>query len=90
MLEATIRNFPWPKSMRWGAGNLKWVRPLHSILCILNDEGGSEVVPLDIEGIVSGDRTVGHRFMAPAAFSVTSFADYEAKLKRSLGGRRDG
>lgn len=84
VLEATIRNFPWPKSMRWGAGNLKWVRPLHSILCILNDEGGSEVVPLDIEGIVSGDRTAGHRFMAPAAFSVTSFADYEAKLKNAF------
>ena len=84
VLEATIRNFPWPKSMRWGAGNLKWVRPLHSILCILSDESGSEVVPLDIEGIVSGDRTAGHRFMAPAAFSVTSFADYEAKLKNAF------
>ena len=32
VLENTIRNFPWPKSMRWGAGNLRWVRPLHSIL----------------------------------------------------------
>ncbi len=36
VLEKTIRNFPWPKSMRWGDGALKWVRPLHSILCILS------------------------------------------------------
>jgi len=44
-LEKTIRNFPWPKSMRWGTGTLKWVRPLHSILCILTDEAGAQVVP---------------------------------------------
>ncbi len=83
VLEATIRNFPWPKSMRWGEGTLKWVRPLHSILCILSDEGGAEVVPLDIDGITSGDTTQGHRFMAKGATSVSSFDDYEAKLKRA-------
>jgi glycyl-tRNA synthetase beta chain len=83
VLEAVIRNFPWPKSMRWGAGSLRWVRPLHSILCLLSDETGARVVPLEIGGITSGDSTRGHRFMAPARFSVTSFADYEAKLKRA-------
>ncbi len=84
VLEDTIRNFPWPKSMRWGAGALRWVRPLHSILCVLTREDGSEVVPLDIDGITSGDATWGHRFMAPARISVTSFEDYAAKLKRAF------
>ncbi|WP_283967236.1 glycine--tRNA ligase subunit beta [Tritonibacter sp. AK171] len=84
VLEGTIRNFPWPKSMRWGAGSLRWVRPLHSILCVLTREDGSEVVPLDIDGIKSGDATWGHRFMAPARISVTSFEDYAAKLKRAF------
>ena len=83
VLEATIRNFPWPKSMRWGSGALKWVRPLHSIVCILSDEAGAQVVPMSVDGIETGDTTRGHRFMAPDAFSVTSFEDYEAKLKRS-------
>ena len=83
VLEATIRNFPWPKSMRWGAGSLRWVRPLHSILCILTDEHGAEVVPLDLEGIRAGSVTRGHRFLAPDAFSVTGFEDYAAKLKRA-------
>jgi len=82
VLEATVRGFPWPKSMRWGAGSLRWVRPLHSIICLLSDESGAEVVPLTIDGIVAGNETRGHRFMAPAAFSVTNFEDYEAKLKR--------
>ncbi|MFC4668257.1 glycine--tRNA ligase subunit beta [Seohaeicola nanhaiensis] len=83
VLAETIRNFPWPKSMRWGSGTLRWVRPLHSILCILTTEAGAEVVPLDIDGIVSGDTTEGHRFMAPGRFSVSSFEDYAAKLKRA-------
>ncbi|MDP5216773.1 glycine--tRNA ligase subunit beta [Ruegeria sp. 2205SS24-7] len=83
VLETTIRNFPWPKSMRWGGGALRWVRPLHSILCILTDEAGAEVVPMEIDGIKTGDSTEGHRFMAPGRFSVTSFEDYEAQLKRA-------
>ncbi|MGH1330731.1 MAG: glycine--tRNA ligase subunit beta [Paracoccaceae bacterium] len=83
VLEAAIRNFPWPKSMRWGAGSLRWVRPLHSILCILTDEAGAQIVPLDVDGIVAGDSTEGHRFMGPARFSVSSFDDYQAKLKRA-------
>lgn len=83
VLEDTIRNFPWPKSMRWGAGSLRWVRPLHRIVCLLTREDGSEVVPLEVDGIVSGRTTEGHRFMAPGAFDVTGFDDYEAKLKRA-------
>jgi len=83
LIPAVIRNFPWPKSMRWGAGPLKWVRPLHSILCILSDENGAAVVPFDVDGIAAGDTTQGHRFMAPGRFTVTSFDDYSARLKRA-------
>ena len=83
VVPAVIRDFPWPKSMRWGAGSLRWVRPLQSILCILSDEAGTDVVPFDVDGIVSGNTTEGHRFMAPARFPVAHFADYAAKLKRA-------
>ncbi|MFY0658947.1 MAG: glycine--tRNA ligase subunit beta [Shimia sp.] len=82
VLEDTIRNFPWPKSMRWGTGSLRWVRPLHSILCILSAEDGHTVVPVDIDGIKSGDTTEGHRFMGSGRFTVHGFEDYEVKLKR--------
>jgi glycyl-tRNA synthetase beta chain len=83
VLEDTIRTFPWPKSMRWGAGSLRWVRPLHRITCLLSSELGDEVVPLEVDGIVAGQTTEGHRFMAPGAFEVTSFEDYETRLKRA-------
>ncbi|WP_170368701.1 glycine--tRNA ligase subunit beta [Ruegeria arenilitoris] len=84
VLADTIRNFPWPKSMRWGSGALRWVRPLHSILCILSDEAGAQVVPMEVDGITAGDTTEGHRFMAPGRFAVTGFEDYAAKLKRAF------
>ncbi len=73
----TVRNFPWPKSMRWGSGELRWVRPLHSVLCLFD----GKVVPFDIDGIRSGKETRGHRFMAPKPFAVKGFADYAKKLR---------
>ncbi|MEQ1614103.1 MAG: glycine--tRNA ligase subunit beta [Hyphomicrobiaceae bacterium] len=73
----TIAKFPWPKSMRWGAGMLAWVRPLHSILCLL----GGKVVPVVVGGIEASDSTEGHRFLSPGRFKVRDFADYEKKLK---------
>ncbi|MEQ9242309.1 glycine--tRNA ligase subunit beta [Roseovarius indicus] len=83
VLEGVIRNFPWPKAMRWGAGSLRWVRPLHSILCVLTDEAGeASVVDLEIDGIRAGNTTQGHRFMGQGRFAVTGFEDYAAKLKR--------
>jgi glycyl-tRNA synthetase beta chain len=74
-----VRSFPWPKSMRWGSGKLRWVRPLHSILCLLD----GKVVDFEIDGIRSGKETRGHRFMAPEPFSVKNFADYEKKLREA-------
>ena len=83
VLEGVIRNFPWPKSMRWGSGSLRWVRPLQSILCLLVDEAGARVVDLDVDGIRAGNTTEGHRFMGAGRFAVTSFDDYRLKLGRA-------
>ncbi|WP_323771416.1 glycine--tRNA ligase subunit beta [Antarctobacter sp.] len=83
VLEKTVRTFPWPKSMRWGAGSLRWVRPLHRILCLLTDEAGDHPVDVTIDGIKAGQTTEGHRFMGDGTFDVTSFEDYETRLKRS-------
>ncbi len=89
VLPGLLKTFPWPKSMRWGAGSsapepLRWVRPLQSILCTLSDETGEpEVVPFALDGIASGDVTRGHRFMAPAPFRVRRFDDYAPALERA-------
>ncbi len=84
VVESAIRNFPWPKSMRWGDGALRWVRPLQSILCILAYEAGAEVVPVAVDHLTASNTTEGHRFLAPARFPVSSFDDYTAKLRRAF------
>ncbi|RTL63472.1 MAG: glycine--tRNA ligase subunit beta [Hyphomicrobiales bacterium] len=77
VVPAVAHKFPWPKSMRWGSGKLQWVRPLHSVVCLLS----GEVVPFAIETVKSGRHTRGHRFHGNASFEVAGSADYETKLK---------
>ncbi|MFY8154735.1 MAG: glycine--tRNA ligase subunit beta, partial [Hyphomicrobiales bacterium] len=84
IIPAIIRSVPWPKSMRWGSGTLRWVRPLQSILCLFgSDQEEQMVVPFEVDGIVAGDSTAGHRFLAPARFSVRRFDDYVHKLEQA-------
>ncbi|WP_333591301.1 glycine--tRNA ligase subunit beta [Brevundimonas sp.] len=79
MVDEIVRGFPWPKSMRWGSGSLRWVRPIKRILCLFDDA----VVPFEIDGIESGDVTEGHRFLGSGEpFGVADFEDYRQKLER--------
>ncbi|MCI3182229.1 glycine--tRNA ligase subunit beta [Caulobacter sp. CCUG 60055] len=77
MVDSIIRAFPWPKSMKWGRGTLRWVRPLQRILCAFD----GEVVTFDVDGIESGDLTEGHRFMGSGRpFRARDFDAYAAGL----------
>ncbi len=86
VLPEIIRNFPWPKSMRWGAasaepGSFRWVRPLHSIIATFGPETEEpEIVPFEVGGISAGDKTRGHRFLAPGEITVRHFDDYAKSL----------
>jgi glycyl-tRNA synthetase beta chain len=72
-----VADFAWPKSMRWGSGSLRWIRPLHGIVAIL----GEEIVPVEIDGIAAGATTVGHRFHHPGTITVGGASDYVEKLR---------
>jgi glycyl-tRNA synthetase beta chain len=75
---SAIDGLSWPKSMRWGAGRRRWVRPLAGILAIFD---GKPIILTDANELpLAGDSTVGHRFLSPARFSVSDFADYERQL----------
>lgn len=88
IIPGLLRRFPWPKSMRWGGtSGFLWVRPLKRILCLF----GGAVVPFtlaqgdkpgedDGHGLVSGDRTEGHRILSPGDFAVSGFSDYATQL----------
>ena len=89
VMPSIIQNFPWPKSMRWGEasrepGSLKWVRPLHSILCTFGPETEEpEVIPFEVSGIASGNQTRGHRFLSPGVITVKRFDDYVSQLEKA-------
>jgi glycyl-tRNA synthetase beta chain len=89
ILPGIVKNFPWPKSMRWGAaskepGSLRWVRPLHSIICTFGPETEDpEVVRFEVDSIATGDVTKGHRFLAPDEIRVKRFDDYAPALERA-------
>ncbi len=77
ILVAALNALPWPKSMKWGANSLRWVRPLQNILCIMD----GAVVPFDFGPVTSCGYTHGHRFLAPKDFSVDDFASYQTLLR---------
>ncbi len=80
LVTQTVREFPWPKSMRWGDGGLRWVRPLHSILCCFD----GAPVSFEIDGVQAGDITRGHRFMAPDILRVQDFSEYSGALEKAF------
>ena len=81
-IPAIIRAFPWPKSQRWGAASastesLRWVRPLQGIIALLGDD----VVACEIDGIVSGRETMGHRFHSTGPVEIANAAAYVEALR---------
>ncbi|MFN3514165.1 MAG: glycine--tRNA ligase subunit beta [Phenylobacterium sp.] len=79
MVPDIVKSFPWPKSMTWGRGTLRWVRPLRRIVCLFD----GEVVPFFVDETESGDVTEGHRFMGDAQpFRVKDFDSYRDGLAK--------
>ena len=77
IVPSVIRGFHWPKSMRWGTGDLRWVRPLQRIVCVF----GGNVVPFEIDGLASGNETEGHRVHGRGPFAVTDADSYKSALE---------
>jgi glycyl-tRNA synthetase beta chain len=72
-----IEGLRWPKMMRWGMGEHLFIRPIHSVVSLLDGEH----LPIAIFGIASGTSTVGHRTLAPKKLHVASYNDYVTKLE---------
>ncbi len=72
-----VKGFHWPKSMRTADGDLRWVRPLQRIVCVLD----GAVVPFEVGGIASGNVTEGHRVHGRGPYTVKGWKDYKAQLE---------
>ena len=77
IIEDAMNKLPWPKSMRWADQKIRWVRQLDRILCLFD----GKVIPVTYGPVTAGDTTRGHRFLAPAEFSVANAADYKEQLR---------
>ena len=72
-----VESLRWPKMMRWGTGQHSWIRPVHSVISIFDEKP----VEIEVFGIKSGMKTVGHRTLAPRPFEVRSYNEYVTKLE---------
>ena len=77
LVPAMMGNFPWPKSMKSGKSNFRWVRPLQSLICIL----GGDIIPVEVAGIIASNTTEGHRRHGRGPFMVKTFAAYKKTLE---------
>ncbi|MBN1848609.1 MAG: glycine--tRNA ligase subunit beta [Deltaproteobacteria bacterium] len=79
-LPILISRIPWPKTMRWGSINIPFVRPIHWILALL----GEEIIPFEMAGIKSNNKTMGHRFLGSREMDIKNLQDYLLKIKQSV------
>ena len=73
IVEQIIQQFPWPKSMKWGAGDQVWVRPLQQVNAIF-----------DNKVVIGSGEFYGHRFLSPKPFKAKSFTDYQKQLRKNF------
>ncbi len=71
-----LKDLSWAKSMRWAAGQGPWVRPVHGLVALFDQE----VVPMTLFGVDAGDSTCGHPIHSPRSFKVSGKADYDRKM----------
>lgn len=80
VLPEIVKSVVFPKSMRWGGKNMRFVRPIRWLVALHNDK----VVPVDLEGIIASNVTVGHRFLGAKSIEVSSIEDYFKKLEENF------
>ena len=77
LLPEALAAVSWPKSMRWEATGTRWVRPIRSILCLLDDA----VVTFRFGGVDSGSTTLGHRFLSSGLLTIADPGSYAPTLE---------
>ncbi|MBW2586324.1 MAG: glycine--tRNA ligase subunit beta [Deltaproteobacteria bacterium] len=79
ILPQVCQRITFPKSMRWGPGEISFGRPIHWVVSLL----GKDVVGFEFAGVQAGRATRGHRFLAPQIFDLDEAGNYEAALEQA-------
>ena len=84
IIEEIIHKFSWPKSMRWGDGNLRWVRPLRNIMAIIYENNSVNKLKINVDDLFANDFTFGHRFLKNQKIYIKGVSDYFETLTNHL------
>lgn len=79
MINGALKKLPIPKAMRWGDRSEQFIRPVHWAVLLYGDK----VIDANVVGVKTGNKSRGHRFMAPAAIEFNSADDYLSKLSQA-------
>ena len=74
-----MAELPWPKAMRYPASDLRWVRPLTSVMCLFD----GDVLLLPLDHVPVGRTTLGHRFLSMGKICAASASDYLDRLREA-------
>ncbi len=80
VIEQSLSSFTWPQSMRWGGYQMKWIRPIISLLCIFDQN----ILPIKFGHYIAGNTTRGHLFLSKEEITVSSYQDYKEKLHKAF------
>ncbi len=79
ILETFLQTFEWTKSMRWSDVMVKWIRPIRSLLCLLDED----ILPVEFAQLKASNQTYGHRFKSSGPLKIESIPDYFAQLEKN-------
>lgn len=79
LVAGVFAKIPFPKSMRWGAGEVAFGRPVHWVVCL----HGATVIDVELAGITAGRTSRGHRFLSPGTFDLASPVGYVDRLREA-------
>ncbi|TLM70281.1 MAG: glycine--tRNA ligase subunit beta, partial [Actinobacteria bacterium] len=80
LLAGVCEGIDWPKSMRWGSGETRFVRPVRWLAAVLGDD----VVPVEFAGLTAGRATYGHRFLTGGPIEIASAEQYSSVARIGL------
>ena len=79
-VQKAILSVIWPKSMKWSDYKINWIRPIHKLICMLDDQ----IIDIKVGHITSSNVTIGHQSMSSGPIVINHALEYEESLRRSF------
>lgn len=78
LIERALASLPVPRRMRWGTGEVEFVRPVHWVVLL----HGNKTITATVMGVATGNHSRGHRFHSPGQITISSAGSYLDALEQ--------